>query len=51
MTWIIGSMVLILLGTFVMCVFVAGGRIDDRKTNSDRTETNKTIGPSEMQAP
>jgi hypothetical protein len=43
MIWIIGSIVLILCGTVVMCVLIAGGRTDDRMINNDRVESNKGI--------
>lgn len=42
-------MVLILYGTVVMCVLIAGGRIDDRMINIDRMESNKEIETYEIE--
>jgi hypothetical protein len=51
MVWIIGSMVLILWGTVVMCFLIAGGRADDRMINNDWIESNKEIELYEKEAP
>lgn len=40
MLWIIGSMVLVLFGTLLMCTLIVGGRADDRM------ESTKLIEPS-----
>jgi len=40
MLWIIGSMVLALFGTVLMCILIVGGRADDRM------ESTKPIVPS-----
>ena len=40
MLWIIGSTVLVLFGTLLMCILIVGGRVDDRM------ESIKPIEPS-----
>ena len=51
MIWIIGSIVLILCGTALMCLLIAGGRTDDRMINNDRMKSNKEIESYEIEAP
>ena len=51
MIWIIGSIVLILCVTVVMCVLITGGRADDRMINNDRMESNKENESYEIKAP
>ena len=38
MLWIIGSIVMIFLGTVLMCALIAGGRADDRKESMWQSE-------------
>ena len=51
MIWILGSIVLILCGTVVMCVLIAGGRTDDRLINNDWMKANKEIESNKIEAP
>jgi len=51
MIWIIGSIVLILLGIMVMSLLIVSGRTNDRMINIDRMESNKEIESCEKKAP
>ena len=49
MLWIAGSVALILFGVILMCLFIVGGKADDRMGLSkldDRMELSKLIAPS-----
>lgn len=53
MIWIIGSIVLILWGTVVMCALIAGGRADVKmiKNGMIRFNQTKDIESYEKEAP